>query len=63
MTNGDVFRKKISEAPDEAIAYNIVENVSFCPGSKEYSEKECDRMSCYDCWIEWLKEDALIEEP
>lgn len=51
----DVISKSLSP---EIIAHTIVEQMlSICPDGKIYRETECDVLSCYDCWLEWLKEE------
>ena len=54
ITNAD----KIRHMTDEEIAKAIVENASLCPNGRIYRETECDVLSCYDCWLEWLKQEV-----
>lgn len=56
-TNADRLRTMT----DEEIAKAIVENASLCPDGKIYRETECDVLSCYDCWLEWLKRENNCE--
>lgn len=57
ITNAD----RIRHMTDEEIATAIVENASLCPDGKIYRETECDVLSCYDCWLEWLKRENNCE--
>ena len=51
----NIIRESLST---EIIAHSIVEQMlSKCPDGRIYRETECDVLSCYDCWLEWLKEE------
>lgn len=54
-TNAD----RIRAMTDEELARWISETkITGCPGDLTYTETMCDVLSCYDCWLEWLKAEA-----
>lgn len=49
MTNAD----KIRAMTDEEMAHYFSEQPDACPG-----RSGCSGKSCYDCWLDWLKQEV-----
>ena len=54
-THADNLRAK----SDEGLADWFVEqSPGICPGGRLYDEDHCTQTTCFNCWLDWLKQEA-----
>lgn len=62
MNIGDLWRKKTDEELANSLL-NIVSN-GKCPAGRYEGDYDCTTMKrCYDCWLDWLKQEVTTHEP
>ena len=61
-TNGDIIRAMSDEELADKIVWLNMSNWNGCPKGRFFAEAVCLDMSCFECWIDWLKEEVGDEK-